>query len=170
MIRKLLHFMINRVERRLGVPVDESRYMLDNSLGSFAAFSTVQMWADRHKALPTAAYYVAKIAAYRQEDCGTCLQIAVNLARNAGVNAEIVRHAVDGRTEALSPGLREIYRFAEQQANRTDDDGARERLRTEYGDEALIELALAIASARMFPSVKRTLGYAKSCSRVNIAA
>lgn len=170
MIRKLFHQMINRVERKLGVPVDESRYMLDKSLGSFAAFATVQLWADRHKALPAAAYYVAKISAYRQEDCGSCLQIAVNLARKAGVDAEIIRHAVRGRREALAPELREIYEFAEQQANRMDNDEARERIRARYGDEALIELALAVASARMFPSFKRTLGYAKSCSQVTIAA
>lgn len=170
MIRTILRRMIDRVEQRLGVPVDEARYMVDHSLGSFLAFSTVQTWTDRHKALGAEAYYVAKIAAYREEDCGTCLQIAVNLALKAGVSREIVGYAAQGREELLPPKLRELYRFAQKQANRVDDDDLREKLRARYGDEALIELALAIASARMFPAFKRTLGFAKSCAMVRVMA
>ena len=170
MIRNILRRMIDRVEQRLGVPLDESRYMLDHSLGGFLAFSTVQTWADRHKALGADAYYVAKIAAYHEEDCGTCLQIAVNLALKAGVSRELVRYAAQGREELLPVELRLVYRFAQKQANREDDDELRETLRGRYGDEALIELAMAIASARMFPAFKRTLGYAKSCSMVRVVA
>lgn len=170
MIRKLLHRAIDRVETRLGVPLDESRFVLDRSLGSFLAFSTVQTWTDRREHLPATIYYVAKIAAYREEDCGTCLQIAVNLARKAGVAAEIVRAAAHGRVESLTPELQDVYRFASQQANRVDDVELREKLRARYGDAALIELALGIAAARMFPTFKRTLGFAISCSKVDLAA
>jgi hypothetical protein len=164
MMRSLLRRMIDRMEKRLGAPADEARYMLEHSPGSFLAFSTVQTWTNRHKAVPVEVYYTAKIAAYREEDCGTCLQIAVNLALQAGVSRELVRNLAYGREELLSAELRDVYRFAEKQANRTDDDPLRERMRERYGDEGLIELALAIASALMFPAFKRTLGYAKSCA------
>jgi alkylhydroperoxidase family enzyme len=170
MIRTILRKVLRRSEERLGVPMEEGHYMLEHAPGAMLAFSTVQAWTDRHRALPAEAYYVAKIAAYREEDCGTCLQIAVNLARHAGVDRDLVRIAAQGRDELLSPELRELYRFAQQQANRQDDDEIREHLRTRYGDEALVELALAIASSRMFPALKRTLGYAKSCSLVHVVA
>jgi alkylhydroperoxidase family enzyme len=167
MIRQLLRRMIERTEDRLGVPLEESRYLLEHSPGAFLAFSTVQTWSDRHKALPAAAYYVAKLAAYREEDCGTCLQVAVNLAKKSGVDLELVRAAAQGRGELLPRELREVFRFAQKQANRIDDDELRERLRARWGDEALIELGLAVAGARMFPAFKRTLGYARSCALVN---
>jgi hypothetical protein len=170
MIRSILRRMIRRSEARLGVPMDEGRYMIEHSPGATLAFSTTQMWTNRHKVLPVEAYYVAKIAAYHEEDCGTCLQISVNLALQAGVDRDLVRHAAQGREELLPPELREVYRFAQKQANRQDDDAARERLCARYGEEGLIELALAIASARMYPALKRTLGFAKSCSLVRVTA
>ena len=61
------------------------------------------------------------------------------------------------------------FRFGAMQANRQDDDVLRERLRARYGDEGLIELGMGIASARMFPAFKRTLGFAKSCAMVQVA-
>src|SRR3989442_15965260 len=128
MIRTILRRMVRRSEDRLGVPLEESHYMLEHAPNAMLAFSTVQAWTNRHRALPADAYYVAKIAAYREEDCGTCLQIAVNLARKAGVDRELVRVAAQGRVELLSPEFRELYLFAQKQANREDDDDIRERL------------------------------------------
>jgi hypothetical protein len=119
--------------------------------------------------LPADVYYVAKIAAYRQEDCGSCLQIAVNKARNANIPPAVIRAAKDGRLEALPPELRLVFRFAEGQANREDDPPAREEIIRRYGHDGLIELALAITSARTFPTLKRSLGFAISCSRVQVA-
>lgn len=52
--------------------------------------------------------------------------------------------------------------------DRHDDDTLREKLRARYGNRALIELSFAIASARIPPTVKRVLGYAKSCRMVEI--
>jgi hypothetical protein len=119
--------------------------------------------------IPVDVYYIAKIAAYRQEDCGSCLQISVNLARKANVPAPIIRAAVERRLEALPPELRLVYLFAEGQANRHDDPQAREKIIQRYGHDGLIELALAITSARTFPTLKRSLGFAISCSRAQLA-
>ena len=44
----------------------------------------------------------------------------------------------------------------------------RERVRERYGEEGLVELALGIAAARVFPVVKRALGYATSCALVKV--
>jgi hypothetical protein len=45
-----------------------------------------------------------------------------------------------------------------------DPTDLRERIRARHGDEGLVELALAIAAARVIPTTKRALGYATSCS------
>jgi len=170
MIRWLLSRRVNRMERYLGVPVDETRYILKHSVKALLACGGLTKISRYHGTLPADVYATAKIAAYRQEDCGSCLQITVNLARKAGVPAELIRDLIAGRTKALPEALRDVYQFAEEQANRTDNPALRERLRQRYGDHGLIALALAITSARTFPTLKRALGYATSCSRMEIVA
>jgi hypothetical protein len=62
-----------------------------------------------------------------------------------------------------------VYRFAEAVVTASPDaDALRPRVAEHFGEEGLVELALAIASSRFFPIVKRTLGYARSCSLVTI--
>jgi uncharacterized lipoprotein YbaY len=38
-----------------------------------------------------------------------------------------------------------------------------------YGKKGLISLAYAIASARVYPTVKRVLGHAHTCERIKVA-
>jgi hypothetical protein len=51
----------------------------------------------------------------------------------------------------------------------SEQEALREHIRQRFGDEGLIEMALAIASCRTFPMVKRALGYAVSCSEVAVS-
>lgn len=170
MIRWFLNRRLNQMERYLGAPVDETRYILKHSVKALLAYGGLGRISRYPGPIPADVYAAAKIAAYRQEDCGSCLQITVNLARKAGVPAELMRDLIAGRTKALPEPLRDVYRFAEEQANRVDNPDLRERLRQRYGDHGLIALALAITSARTFPTLKRALGYATSCSRMEIVA
>jgi hypothetical protein len=167
MLRKLMNKWIDRVERRLGVPADEARYVANHSPRALWAWRNVGQWAEYRRRLPADAYYVAKTAAYTVEDCGSCLQIAVNQARDH-LSPELLRNVLGGRAERLSPDLQAVYRFAQLQADRIDDEELRERLIRTYGEEAFIELATAIASTRVFPTFKRALGFAKSCSLVHV--
>jgi hypothetical protein len=93
----------------------------------------------------------------------------VNLARSAGVRAEVLRAAVKQLPDELPAELADVYRFAQAVVEAQGAEGEwRERVRERYGEEALVELALAIAAARVFPTTKRALGYATSCALVQI--
>jgi hypothetical protein len=96
------------------------------------------------------------------------VQIGINFALREGISKEILRAVLDRQPDRLPPKLADVYRFADSVVSGGDDDALRERVRGHYGDEALIELGLGMAVARTFPVVKRTLGYAKSCSLVKI--
>jgi hypothetical protein len=170
MMRWLINRRLNQMEKYVGVPIDETRYVAAHSLDALRACSGLQRLSRYHGTLDLEVYFTAKIAAYRQQDCGSCLQITVNLARRAKVRAELIRDLIAGRVQALPEPLRDVYRFAEEQANRVDNPELREVLRARYGDEGLITLAVAITSAATFPTMKRALGYATSCSRVQIVA
>jgi AhpD family alkylhydroperoxidase len=169
MLRKLILSRITAAEKNLGVPLEYCRYIVGVSLRASFKFAKFLAVDEYRRVLPVGPCYVARIVAVRDEDCGTCVQIAVNQARKAGVPAEQLQAVLDGRVDDLSEELREAHQFAEAVVTRNgEEDAWRERIRRRYGDEGLIEMALAIASCRVFPVTKRALGYAVSCSKVAV--
>lgn len=126
------------------------------------------MLASHRRKLPLDAFHVARLAATQVEDCGTCVQIVVNMARKEDVGADLLKAALAGNEAALPAPLGDVLRYARQVAQGQDDAELRDRLRASYGEAGLVELALAIATARVFPSVKRAMGHAVSCSLVRV--
>jgi alkylhydroperoxidase family enzyme len=169
MIRQLILKRLDAAEKELGVPADYLRHIVQTSLRAFFKFIKIMPLAQYRRVLPAGPYHVARIVATRDEDCGTCVQIEVNLARKAGVPADVLRAVLDRRPENLPEELADAYYFSEAVVQATwQEDPWRERIRQRYGEEALIELALAIAACRVFPITKRALGYATSCARVEV--
>jgi AhpD family alkylhydroperoxidase len=169
MLRRLIQARIAAAEKELGVPLENCRYMLRISLRASFKFAKFLAVDEYRRVLPPGPCYVARIVAVQDEDCGTCVQIAVNQARKAGVRAEQLQAVLHGSLDRLPDELQEAYRFAEAVVTRNgQEDTWRERIRLRYGDEGLIEMALAIASCRVFPVTKRALGYAVSCSAVAV--
>jgi alkylhydroperoxidase family enzyme len=112
---------------------------------------------------------VARLVATRYADCGPCVQVVVNMAKKDGVEPAVLRAALAGRVEELPESLRDVFRFAEAVVTAGgEEDQYRERLRKVFGDEAVVELALGIATSQMIPTLKRGLGHAKSCSVVKV--
>ncbi len=163
-LRRLAHRSIDAAERDLGAPLGYLRRIADVSLSAFVKVGLFAPLAHHRKALPPAPYHLARIAATRLEDCGTCVQIEVNSALEAGVEKAWVRSAAEGRADGLPAELAEVVRFAEAVARQVDDPALREALRARWGDAGLVELALGVATARVFPATKRALGYATACS------
>lgn len=160
MIQAIIDHQLDKAEKDLGVPINEMRWVAKVSRSALRAWSTVQSWAHFREALPAQAFYISKIAAYRVEDCGSCMQIAINYAKKGGVPVRLIQAALDRNLSELGPELAMVYLFAERQAKGQDDPDAREKIRAKYGDKALIDLAFSIVGSRAFPTFKRVLGYA----------
>jgi alkylhydroperoxidase family enzyme len=158
-------------ERALGgVSLDYLRQLVRDAPGAFVAFARARPFLDHRGSLPADAHHVARIAATRAEDCGTCVQITVNVARQAGVAPAVVRAAALDRPHELPAHLAAVHRFATAVA-RADTVAAEEEraaVRARYGDAGIAELAVAIAGARTFPTLKRALGHAIACERVQL--
>jgi alkylhydroperoxidase family enzyme len=169
LLLRLIEPRIRAQERRLGASLDYLRDLLRVSGSAFLKFTLVTPVSGHRRVLPADAYSAARIAVVREADCGTCLQIEVNLAREAGVPAELARALLQGQPDDLPAHLREVVAFA---LAVTNAQGTEERWRAgllqRYGEEGLAELSLAIAMARVFPTVKRGLGHATSCSAVHL--
>jgi alkylhydroperoxidase family enzyme len=169
MLYSLIARRLDVAERTLGEPLDYLRFMARSSMRAFLDFAFRSPTAWRRRSLPREAYHVARLAAVRSEDCGPCVQTAVNIALADGVRPELLEIAVGPHPETLDAALAEVYAFAFAVAGNTgDEERHREGMRARYGDEGLVELGLAIAGARVYPTLKRALGYAQSCALVHV--
>jgi hypothetical protein len=169
MLRWLIHRRLKAEEKKLGESVDYLHHVVDVSPAAFLRFCSILPFANSRKVLPKDAWFVAQIVALQHEDCGPCLQITLNLARQSGVDAALLRAVLDGNCHELPPEIVDVLRFTQSVTVESgDDDALRETMRRRYGERGLIELSYAIASSRIPPTVKRCLGYAKSCRVVPV--
>lgn len=170
MIQAIVNRQISKAERNLGVSLEYARYMARVSLPAFwrvARFT--KLLQARHSAALRDALHVASIVSAMGDDCGSCVQIGVRLARRAGVERDVVAAVVHRESERLPADLRDVYHFADAvMANRDDQHELRERVRRRFGERGLVELSEAIAMHRVFPTLKRALGYATTCARVTV--
>ena len=160
--------MIDDFESHYNYDSTYMRELLESSPEGFAKFNNFLPLARHQEKLGAEDYWVAKLAAIQVEDCGECLQLNVRMALEGGVSKPIIEAALsDGNT--LSDDLKDVYVYAELVAsNDTIEPELMDRITTRYDKGALLEFGLCIATAKVFPTVKRALGYIKSCSLVEI--
>jgi alkylhydroperoxidase family enzyme len=164
-IKYLIGRQINAHEKSLGASLDYLRHILRVSMPDFWRVRRLGQLNAQRRALPPAPFHVARLIAVMAEDCGDCVQIEVNLARSAGVRAEILRSTLAARPSELPQELADVYLFAECIVHNSGDiEPLRGKMRQRYGEQALVEMSLAIALARTFPAIKRGMGYASACN------
>lgn len=159
--------LVSYAEKKTGVSLGYLRHIEAVSPRLFLKFSKIFSLANCQKKAPKDAMHVAGLTASLNDDCGECVQISLNLAKQDKVPAAVLNAVLSGRPSDLNPELRTVHEFtlACLRAD-TPSDELREKVRALYGDEALIELSIVIAASRFFPQVKRVLGYAKTCAMV----
>jgi hypothetical protein len=169
LITAFLERRLDRQEEQLGESLDGLRHILRRSLDAFRKVVRFMPMADHRAEAPKDVWHIARIAAIRHEDCGPCLQIIVNEALHEGVAPAIVRAALSNDASALGPRLDLARRFAMAVAAHADEsEDLRRQMVAEVGADTMVDLALAIAGVRVYPTIKRALGYATSCKLMNI--
>lgn len=164
-MRFLVRAIQRAAERKLRVPADYLGRMGETSFAGFLKFLLVLPVTGHHRTATRHLAHAARIVASQHEDCGPCVQIAVNTARDDGLPADLVRAILDRREGELPGDVLLAVRFAEAVLAADGREAPlREQLERDHGPAAVTELALAIATARLFPTIKRGLGYAQSCS------
>ena len=160
--------LIDAAERKFGEKLDYLREIASASPVAFYKFALFLAFARHHKAAPLDAYYLASIGALLSEDCGPCLQIAVNQALAEGVSPWVISSALAGGA-SLDADCKLYLDFGRAvSANGPEAEELRLKLAEKLSPAAMVDLAIAVAGARVFPTLKRGLGHAKSCSLVQI--
>lgn len=117
--------------------------------------------------VPPAALLAAGITAVRTEDCGPCTQLAVAMAEEQGVSADVLRAILRDDVAAMPEDVALAWRFTRATlAHDAAADGYRREIVRQWGPRAVVTLAFAITTARMYPTVKYAMGHGQICSRV----
>lgn len=168
MFGAIINNLISKQERALGVSLKYLREMAARSKAAVAKIGLMGPISSHRRHLSKEAWHLARIAATRAEDCGDCTQIVINLAINDGVSPALIKAGLSDDPNLLPMDLALTIRFADDIARGLDNDYLRARLIKIYGPAAFDELAIAIAAARFFPTLKRGLGHSKACRLVEI--
>ena len=161
---------ITAFEKRYDYDASYLKAILHASPDAMQAYQGFTKMGEFRKTLSSEAYFVANIATTQSEDCGSCLQLVVKMAKEAGVSDEIVRGALQQEND-LPNDLKILRQFAAAVATNSLTDGLLESVRDHYNEEELAEIALCIAANRVYPTLKRALGFAgESCELIDLNA
>jgi AhpD family alkylhydroperoxidase len=169
LLKKLMHRMVRTFEAMSGTVSEHMHFIADVSVSAFINLMMVSRMARQRHVLPPDALHLARVLSAQHRDCGSCVQSNVNLALRDGVEPQWLSAALRQQPEALPPELRDIYEFTRHILDNTHGEAElRDVLRKRYGDRGLIDLAYGIASAQIFALTKQALGFATSCSRIEV--
>lgn len=119
------------------------------------------------KDVPLEALAAAGITAVRHEDCGPCTQLAVTMAERAGVDAQTLRAVLTEQPDAMPDDVALAWRFTRATIERAPEaEKYRQEVVRRWGPRAVVSLAFAITTARMYPTVKYAMGHGQACTRV----
>lgn len=161
--------IIAQQEQKLGAELDYLRALASSSTAAFAKFGLAGPLLQHRKHLTPSVWHLARLAATRVQDCGTCVQIVVNAALADGVARTTLRGALVDQIGTLTPEETTAWHYGEAVASR--DASVSERVaeaRQRFGEAALAELALAVATVQLFPILKRGLGQDVACRLVHV--
>ena len=168
MLTWIIKNRIAAFERQCGYDASYLRELLAIDPKAFWAFAKVQKMKYR-KGVPRDVYYAASITAAMAEDCGPCTQLVVGFALGEGSTHTVIGNIVTGDLVALPEEVALAVTFTRAVlAHSIEADDLRADIERRWGKRAVASLALAIAGARVYPTVKYALGYGKACTRVTV--
>ena len=107
------------------------------------------------------------ITAVRHEDCGPCTQLGVAMAERSGLDPKVLRAVLTENLDEMPSDAALAYRFA--RATLDHDlaaDGYRREIEQKWGKRAVLSLAFAIVTSRLYPTIKYAMGHGKTCTRI----
>lgn len=171
MIHLLFRQAIAKQETLFHVSLDYLRYILSVSATALVKFMLITPMARHRKSLSMEGQAVAALLGTRMQDCGPCVQITVNMALHYGVPSRVLQATLEDRPEELTEDTALVYHFAKAVLlHDARADTLRQQVRERWSDAGLIDIAFALTSAQVYPTLKRTLGFSQSCTLVEVEA
>lgn len=166
MFTRLMTRLIRNMERRYSYDAAYMHEILDTSPRAMVKLLLAQGMNLHHEGLPQPAWHAARIVTASHEDCGPCTQLVVDFALAAGVERDVLRAVVAGDYQRLPADALLGARFAEAVLANADTGPVRNEVMQRFGRQGVVSLAYAIAFTRVYPTLKRAMGYAHTCQHV----
>ena len=169
MLKSILHAMTRRFERRYDYDASYMHELADIDPAAFLAFSKVQGLSSYRKA-PPEALVAAGLVGTMAEDCGPCTQIVVRMAEEGGMPSAMLKAILTGDEAGMGPTAALGWRFARASLARDMEaaDPLRDEIVRRWGSKALAAISLALATSRVYPTVKYAMGHGKMCSKIDV--
>jgi hypothetical protein len=156
--------VIRRAERQTGEDVSWMRDVSALGWRAFRGLGGFFRFAQYRGRAPVEMALLVRLGAVMAEDCGPCTRIVARFAKQAGMKPEMLSAALAGGA-GLEGEADLAYRFGRAIASSgLDGDELGEAIEAQYGRDVRTELTIAAATARVYPAIKRGLGYARTCS------
>jgi hypothetical protein len=167
MLRWLLGRTVSTFERQWNYDASYLREIIDASPLAAWRFLNAARLGSYRRDVPIEALVAAGITAVRSEDCGPCTQLATAMAERQGVRAEVLRAILTDDVAAMPDDAALAWRFTKAiLAHDPAADDYRAVILERWGPRAVVSLAFAITTARIYPTVKYAMGHGKACIRV----
>ena len=169
MLNALARQLIKRMEKRYSYDMSYALYLLEKAPKAFRKFRRVAALSRHRERVPIEAAFTVQLLATLYEDCGPCTQLVVQFAEESKMPAQQIEAVLIGQVSAMHSAVTLAYRYADAVLNQRADTAAlREAVRAQWGDQGLIDLALNMQGARLYPMMKQALGFALQCQRVSV--
>ena len=169
MLKALLRQQARKLERTWNYDAAYANDLIDLSPWAMIQFGLVAALGHRKQA-PAAAMAAARLVGTLAEDCGPCTQISIDMALKAGVAPAVLQAILAGDLAAMGEDAALAYAFA--WASLARDMGGADPLRdaivARWGRNGLTAIALAMTTARMYPTLKYALGHGRACARIQV--
>lgn len=170
MMRWLFRRTLGAFERQWNYDASYLREIIDASPRAAWRFMNAARLGNYRRDVPIEALVAAGITAVRSEDCGPCTQLGTAMAERQGVRPDILRAVLTDDVAAMPDDVALAWRFTKAVlAHDAAADEHRNVIRERWGPRAVVSLAFAITTARIYPTVKYTMGHGRMCTRVVVA-
>jgi hypothetical protein len=156
----ILRRFVRSFERANNYDMSYVHEMLESDPNAVVVVNRLGQMARYHGPLPLDVAHCVRLVATLHEDCGPCLQLGVTLAMRAQVPEELIARVVSGEaTGNADVDLAvEFCKAVLQQA--PTETTLREQVVARFGHAGLTAMAFSLTGTRMYPMLKRVLGYA----------
>jgi hypothetical protein len=172
-MKAFANWLMGNFARRYDYDVSYMGEYAQASPGGFLRYLLAAPFSQYRKRAPKHVYFAAKIVATRRSDCGPCLRLVYNMAKEAGIDEAVIRSALQDDVTGLDDSAQaEEVDLAIRYANAVlDHDLATvsevgEEILNRWDRPTLNETAGAIAFGQFFPTFKRGLLHAQACEPV----
>lgn len=164
MLKAILRHGVRRFEERYNYNSDYIRQIIEHSSSAglrLGILPLVSQYRGPDKAVGI--WAGAALASTLDGDCGSCAQLIVDQAREAGVPSnELAACAVGEPDISTDCGLGFLFAQAAIESDLQTDD-LRAMIVDRHGEKAAIAAGFAAATGRVYPVVKRSMGQPLEC-------